>query len=90
MNWGVPSSRKAMTADAGMVDQRAVGHSVSGRKNSQMTRKREVCLINHTQCNSESLLRKCVDAQAGRQHRAQLRGGKNFTADKSIGRAHRV
>ena len=37
-----------MTADAGMVDQRAVGHSVSGRKNSQMTRKRDVCLLGRT------------------------------------------
>ena len=45
---GMPSSRKAMTADAGMVDQRAVGHSVRGRKKSQMTRKREVCLLYHT------------------------------------------
>ena len=88
MNWGMPSSRKAMTADAGMVDQRAVGHSVSGRKNSQMTRKREVCLMNHAQCHSEPLLRKCADAQAGRQHRAQLRGWKKISllASPSAGR----
>ena len=33
-----------MMAVAGTVVQRAVGHSVSGRKNSQMTRKRVVCL----------------------------------------------
>lgn len=45
LDGGVPRSRKAMTADAGMVDQRAVGHRVSGRKKSQMTRKREVCLF---------------------------------------------
>ena len=31
-------------AVAGTVVHRAVGHSVSGRKNSQMTRKRVVCL----------------------------------------------
>ena len=39
-----PSSRNAMMAVAGTVVHRAVGHSVSGRKNSQMTRKRVVCL----------------------------------------------
>ena len=33
-----------MMAVAGTVVHRAVGHSVSGRKNSQMTRKRVVCL----------------------------------------------
>lgn len=61
-NRGMPSSKKAMTADAGMVDHRAVGHSVSGRKNSQITRKREVCLCSTltSSCerSNEPLLRK--------------------------------
>jgi len=41
---GVPRSKNAIIADAGMVDHRAVGHSVRGRNRSQMVRKRDVCL----------------------------------------------
>jgi hypothetical protein len=55
-----------MTADAGMVDHRAVGHSVRGRNMSQMTRKREVCLYAAPRRSASRPVQRCSLASHGR------------------------